>query len=128
MASAFPDTLASTDWLERRRSGRSPKDGRRQSQKFVANARSPRMSGDPPAVVPISVGVEYELFASDDMSVTVLSFKPDRQVARLRDDDAARLRADHATIIAQFPNWTADQILARLWDQGGYSWLATDGG
>ncbi len=110
------------------RSGRSLKTRRRSQHEPASNGRHAPMSGDLPPVAPIAVGAEYELFASEDKSLYVLSFKPDRLVARLQDDDAARFRADHATIVAQFPNWTADQTLAQLWDQGGYSWLATDGG
>jgi len=85
------------------------------------------MSQDLLSVRPVAVGAEYELFASQDHGVYLFSFKPDRLVARLHGEDAARFQADHATIVGQFPNWTADQTLAQLWDQGGYSWLATDG-
>jgi hypothetical protein len=44
--------------------------------------------------------------------------------AHLKDDDALRFCADYKAIKLQFPTWTADQTLAQLWDQGGYSWLA----
>ena len=28
----------------------------------------------------------------------------------------------------QFPDWNPDQMLAQLWDQGGYGWLAAQDG
>jgi len=76
---------------------------------------------------PSAAGDEYELFASSDNSLYWLVFKPDHLIARLTGDDATRFQADHAKIVEHHPNWTADQTLAQLWDQGGYSWLATDG-
>ncbi len=79
-------------------------------------------------MAPLADGVEYALSASDDRRVYWLSFKPDCLVARLGGEDAARFQTDHAAIVAQFPHWTVDQTLAQLWDQGGYGWLATDGG
>ncbi len=86
------------------------------------------MSNDLPDVEQIAAGDEFELFASEDKRLFLLSFKPDRLTARLQGDDAARFQSDHATIVAQYPLWSADQTLAQLWDQGGYSWLATEEG
>jgi hypothetical protein len=42
-----------------------------------------------------------------------------------------RFKADYDTVMQQMPGSDPDQILAQLWDQGGYSWLAAaeaDGG
>ncbi|CCB66886.1 MULTISPECIES: hypothetical protein [unclassified Hyphomicrobium] len=81
------------------------------------------MSGKTPFKM-IEEGPEYELFASEDEAAFVLRFKPDRMNAHLIDDDALRFYADYKALKLQFPAWTADQTLAQLWDQGGYSWLA----
>ena len=85
-------------------------------------------SGESPAAASLAEGVDYALSASADKRVYWLSFKPDHQIARLEGEDAARFQSDYAVVVAQFPDWTVDQTLAQLWDQGGYSWLATDGG
>jgi len=76
----------------------------------------------------IEDGDEYELLSSADSSVFMLRFKPDKLTAYLKGEDAERFRADYATIRQHFPTWKADQILAQLWDQGGYSWLASQEG
>lgn len=55
----------------------------------------------------------------------MLRYKVDGLSADLRGDDAARFKADYETTQLQFPTWREDQVLAQLWDQGGYSWLAT---
>lgn len=69
-------------------------------------------------------GAEYELLASEDQATFVLRFRTERMTAHLKDDDALWFWADYKAIKLQFPTWTADQTLAQLWDQGGYSWLA----
>jgi len=74
----------------------------------------------------IAEGSEYELLASENSAAFLLRFKTDHLAARLQGEDAARFRADYDAIKLQFPDWTADQMLAQLWDQGGYSWLATE--
>ncbi len=71
-------------------------------------------------------GTKYELLASKDEAVFVLRSKTDRLTAHLQGDDATRFRADYETVRSQFPAWQADQTLAQLWDQGGYSWLAVE--
>ncbi|MGQ0682656.1 hypothetical protein [Bradyrhizobium sp.] len=83
------------------------------------------MSENTAAVSLISEGEQYELLASDDRTSFVLRSKADLSVARLQGEDAARFQADYETVKQQFPDWKPDQALAQLWDQGGYSWLAT---
>jgi len=77
---------------------------------------------------PIVEGVEYDLSAAADGTALILRFKTEQLAARLTGDDAARFRADYETIKQQFPEWKPDQMLAQLWDQGGYSWLAAKEG
>ncbi|MFG1424300.1 hypothetical protein [Roseixanthobacter liquoris] len=69
-------------------------------------------------------GEEYQLCG--DGASFVLRFKTEHMVAHLAGDDAARFQSDFDTVQQQFPGWKADQALAQLWDQGGYSWLATE--
>ena len=72
----------------------------------------------------LAEGRDFELLASADRSCFVLRSKPDQFIAHLRGEDAARFRADYEAIGRQYPLWQPDQALDRLWDQGGYSWLA----
>jgi hypothetical protein len=72
----------------------------------------------------VAEGTEYELLASEDETAFALRFKTDHLIAHLQGDDATRFRADYEAIRLQFPAWKPDQMLAQLWDQGGYSWLA----
>lgn len=85
--------------------------------------------GDKPAPFTlVTEGSEYELLVSVETAAFLLRSKADDLAAHLQGDDAARFREDYDAIKLQFPHWTADQVLARLWDQGGYSWLATQEG
>jgi len=86
------------------------------------------MSADQPVLALIAEGAEYVLRASEDGTVFVLRFKTDGLTAHLAGEDATRFKADYDTIKQQFPTWQPDQLLAQLWDQGGYSWLATQEG
>jgi hypothetical protein len=74
----------------------------------------------------VATGAGYELLASDDETLFLLRCKVDHLSARLEGEDATRFRADYETIKQQYPSWEADQTLAQLWDQGGYSWLAVE--
>jgi hypothetical protein len=85
------------------------------------------MSNETGAVV-IAEGTEYELLSSGDGAAFVLRFKTDQLTAHLQGDDAIRFRADYEALKMQYPAWQADQTLAQLWDQGGYSWLAEQDG
>lgn len=72
----------------------------------------------------LEAGEEYTLSAATDRSRFTLHNKADRMIAELRDDDAARFLQDYDELKAQYPEWNADRLLAQLWDQGGYGWLA----
>lgn len=73
-------------------------------------------------------GAEFVLHGAADHSRFVLTYKPEGLAADLTGDDAERFRGDYETVKTQFPDWNADQVLAQLWDQGGYSWLAAQEG
>ena len=72
----------------------------------------------------LETGDEFTLSAVADRTRFTLHNKADGMVADLRDDDAARFRQDYDELKTQFPDWNADKLLAQLWDQGGYGWLA----
>lgn len=76
----------------------------------------------------VSEGDEYELLASPDQASFILRFKPERLAAHLQGDDALRFRADYDAVKRQLPSAAPDRMLAQLWDQGGYSWLAAEEG
>ncbi len=76
----------------------------------------------------IAEGKDYELLTTLDHTLLILRSKADFYTAHLQGEDAARFQADYQAIQLQYPDWKADQTLAQLWDQGGYSWLATQDG
>jgi hypothetical protein len=86
------------------------------------------MNGHDAGFTTIARGRDFELLSSADGASFVLRSRPDHYVAHLQGDDADKFRADYLTVKSQFPDWEADRTLAQLWDQGGYSWLATQEG
>ena len=80
----------------------------------------------PPPLETIAEGAEYSLAADAAETCFVLRCKGEGLAACLQGEDAARFLADYRTVRSQFPDWPADQALAQLWDQGGYSWLAAE--
>jgi len=74
--------------------------------------------------VELESGEEYALSAAPDRTSFCLRNKADGMIAALQGDDAARFRQDYDELKARSPDWKADQLLAQLWDQGGYGWLA----
>ncbi len=72
----------------------------------------------------VSGGERFELKASADRRCFVLLSRSDYFVAHLAGEDAARFDADYNALRRQHPALDPDQALARLWDQGGYSWCA----
>lgn len=83
------------------------------------------MSGNLASLNLIAEGTEYELRGSEDGAVFLLRSKADLFAAHLRGEDAVRFQTDYDAIRLQYPDWKPDQTLAQLWDQGGYSWLAS---
>ena len=73
-------------------------------------------------------GAEYALSASTRHNGFRLHNKSEGSCALLQDEDARRFLNDFQELKARSPDWSADQILAQLWDQGGYGWLATQEG
>ena len=76
----------------------------------------------------IAQGEDYALSGTADQASVFLRSKAEFRTAHLQGDDAARLHADYQALLRQHPHWNPDQTLAQLWDQGGYSWLASQDG
>ncbi len=72
----------------------------------------------------IAEGMQYALQSLDGGSVYVLNCKEDRTSARLEGDELAAFLLDFDNVRLQYPNYDTDQVLAQLWDEGGYSWMA----
>lgn len=72
----------------------------------------------------IAEGEEFELSANDSGTEYLLRNKEDASTAHLEGDDAEAFSQEYNTIQTQFPGYNTDQMLAQLWDQGGYSWMA----
>ncbi|PPD03701.1 MAG: hypothetical protein CTY29_08595 [Methylobacter sp.] len=72
----------------------------------------------------IAEGAEFELSANDSGTEYLLRNKEDAKTAHLEGDDAEAFSQEYSTIKTQFPDYSVDQMLAQLWDQGGYSWMA----
>jgi hypothetical protein len=65
-----------------------------------------------PLFEPLGEGADYALSATADGARFVLRYKAEQMAADLQGEDAARFRADYATIRSQFPDWPVDQTLA----------------
>lgn len=50
--------------------------------------------------------------------------RQEKTVALFKDDGLVSFLADYGTVKASYPAYSSDQVLAQLWDQGGYSWVA----
>jgi hypothetical protein len=74
--------------------------------------------------VVVAEGTEYALFSNAEESAFVLRHKAENSSAFLEGDELAAFLRDYQSVKDQYPGYDADQILAQLWDQGGYSWMA----
>lgn len=72
----------------------------------------------------IAEGEEFELSANDSGTEYLLRNKEETSTAHLEGEDAEAFSQEYNTIKAQFSDYSADQMLAQLWDQGGYRWMA----
>ncbi|MFA5985573.1 MAG: hypothetical protein WC782_16260 [Methylococcaceae bacterium] len=73
----------------------------------------------------ITEGKQFALSSSADGLAYRLFNKEDNSTAHLEGDDAAAFSSEYDSMKSQFTTYDADQLLAQLWDQGGYSWMAT---
>ncbi len=83
---------------------------------------------DPPTLPLVSDGRDYALHAAPDGARFILRFKGEQMAADIVGEDAERFRKDLDEVRLQFPGADPDRVLAQLWDQGGYSWLAVEDG
>jgi hypothetical protein len=69
-------------------------------------------------------GEEYELRANEDRTAYTLRYKTEDLIVSLQGDALQEFLKEYNLIKIQYPQYGADQRLAQIWDQGGYSWLA----
>jgi hypothetical protein len=69
-------------------------------------------------------GDEYELRANDDRTAYTLRYKTEDLIVVLEGEALEAFLKEYDLIKVQYPQYGADQRLAQIWDQGGYSWLA----
>jgi hypothetical protein len=69
-------------------------------------------------------GDEYELRANEERSTYTLRYKTEDQIVTLEGEALEAFLKEYDLIKVQYPQYGADQRLAQIWDQGGYSWLA----
>ena len=82
------------------------------------------MSDTSQAGVVVAAGEQFELLEIDGGSARLLRSKEDSSTAKIEGEELSGFLAAYEEIKSQFPEYSADQILAQLWDQGGYSWMA----
>lgn len=72
----------------------------------------------------IEEGTQFALRSGDNGALYVLSCKEENTSAHIQGDDLTAFKAEFDHVKSQYPGYDTDQILAQLWDQGGYSWMA----
>jgi hypothetical protein len=80
---------------------------------------------------PIDVIAEGELFSlvsCGNGTVYVLRSKEDKTSTSVEGEDIAAFLAEYENTKSAYPDYSTDQTLAQLWDQGGYSWMAVPDG
>lgn len=72
----------------------------------------------------IADGNNYKLLANKEGTIYLLKSREDASTVQVEGHDMTTFLSDYEAVKAQYPNYDTDQILAQLWDQGGYSWMA----
>jgi hypothetical protein len=72
----------------------------------------------------IAEGQLFSLASCGDGTVYVLRSKEDKTSTFVEGEDVAAFLAEYENTKSAYPDYDADQTLAQLWDQGGYSWMA----
>lgn len=82
------------------------------------------MSEMPEPVNVVAEGERFSLVSSEDGTVYVLRSKEDMTSTFVEGEDLAAFLAEYENTRSAYPDYSTDQTLAQLWDQGGYSWMA----
>ncbi|WP_240342619.1 hypothetical protein [Methylococcus sp. EFPC2] len=72
----------------------------------------------------IAEGEVYALRSCGNGVTYILSSKEENSSAHVEGDDVAGFLEAYEATKSQYPDYDTDQVLAQLWDQGGYSWMA----
>jgi hypothetical protein len=78
------------------------------------------------ATIFVEGGDEYELFTNEDKTAYRLVFKTEELTVPLEGEQLAAFHKEYEIVKKGYPQYGADQRLAQIWDQGGYSWLAAE--
>ena len=71
-------------------------------------------------------GEEYELRSNPDRTAYTLRYKTENMIVSLEGEALDAFLKEYDLVKVQYPQYGADQRLAQIWDQGGYSWLAME--
>ena len=74
--------------------------------------------------IAIAEGALFALLSCASGTAYILQCKEESLSYHVEGDDVPGFLKDYEAIKAQYPAYDADQTLAQLWDQGGYSWMA----
>lgn len=72
----------------------------------------------------IAEGEQYALVSYGHGIAHALRYKEENTSAYFEGDENAAFLAEYQSVKDQYPQYGTDQLLAQLWDQGGYSWMA----
>lgn len=76
----------------------------------------------------VAEGEQYSLLSGGDGTAYALRFKEEQSTAYFEGEEVAGFLAEYQSVQDQYPGYDTDQLLAQLWDQGGYSWMAIPDG
>ncbi len=72
----------------------------------------------------LAEGEQFALLSLGGGASYALRSKEDQSSAYFEGEEGVAFLAEFESAKSQYPTYTADQVLAQLWDQGGYSWMA----
>lgn len=78
----------------------------------------------PEPIEVIAEGDQFSMLSCGNGSLYVLRSKEDKTSTHIEGDDVASFLQEYENIRTSYPDYSADQTLAQIWDQGGYSWMA----
>ena len=82
------------------------------------------MPAMPEPIDMIAEGELFSLISCGGGRIYVLRSKEDQTSTFVQGEDVAAFVAEYENARAAYPDYSTDQTLAQLWDQGGYSWMA----
>jgi hypothetical protein len=78
----------------------------------------------PEPVEVIAEGDQFSLLSCGGGTLYVLRSKEDKTSTFIEGDEIVSFLKEYETTKTSYPDFSADQTLSQIWDQGGYSWMA----